>query len=152
MPAAVKRGIPALLLLATCAAFAPLSAGAQAADGSLDLEALHADRDQKARKYPLERRVSRYLTRAAEFVDEEKAGEAEALLERLTESRLDPYNLAYVYRMLGVVAYSDDRPAKAVEYFQKVLESVDGNKTRAAKILGIDRKTLRERLKKLGES
>ena len=34
-----------------------------------------------------------------------------------------------------------------VEYIQNVLQSVDGNKTRAAEILGIDRKTLRQRLK-----
>ncbi len=33
------------------------------------------------------------------------------------------------------------------EYIRNVLESVDGNKTQAAKILGIDRKTLREKLK-----
>ncbi len=33
------------------------------------------------------------------------------------------------------------------EYIRKVLASVDGNKTQAAKILGIDRKTLREKLK-----
>jgi DNA-binding NtrC family response regulator len=33
------------------------------------------------------------------------------------------------------------------EYIRNVLESVDGNKTRAAQILGIDRKTLREKLK-----
>ena len=33
------------------------------------------------------------------------------------------------------------------EYVARVLASVDGNKTRAAKILGIDRKTLREKLK-----
>jgi DNA-binding NtrC family response regulator len=33
------------------------------------------------------------------------------------------------------------------EYIKRVLASVDGNKTRAAKILGIDRKTLREKLK-----
>lgn len=33
------------------------------------------------------------------------------------------------------------------EYIHNVLESVDGNKTQAAKILGIDRKTLREKLK-----
>jgi two-component system, NtrC family, response regulator HydG len=34
------------------------------------------------------------------------------------------------------------------EYIRNVVESVDGNKTRAAEILGIDRKTLREKLKK----
>jgi DNA-binding NtrC family response regulator len=35
------------------------------------------------------------------------------------------------------------------EYILNVVTSVDGNKTRAAEILGIDRKTLRERLKRL---
>ena len=34
-----------------------------------------------------------------------------------------------------------------VEYIRNVLESVGGNRTRAAEILGIDRKTLREKLK-----
>jgi DNA-binding NtrC family response regulator len=34
------------------------------------------------------------------------------------------------------------------EYIRNVLESVNGNKTRAAQILGIDRKTLREKLKR----
>jgi two-component system response regulator HydG len=38
------------------------------------------------------------------------------------------------------------------EYINNVLASVDGNKTRAAKILGIDRKTLREKLKSTGQS
>lgn len=35
------------------------------------------------------------------------------------------------------------------EYILSVLESVDGNKTKAAKILGIDRKTLREKVKNI---
>ncbi len=35
------------------------------------------------------------------------------------------------------------------EHIRRVLESVDDNKTRAAEILGIDRKTLREKLKRL---
>jgi two-component system response regulator HydG len=35
------------------------------------------------------------------------------------------------------------------EYIRNVLADVDGNKTRAAEILGIDRKTLREKLKKV---
>jgi two-component system response regulator HydG len=33
------------------------------------------------------------------------------------------------------------------EYIRNVLAKVGGNKTRAAEILGIDRKTLREKLK-----
>jgi len=35
------------------------------------------------------------------------------------------------------------------EYIRNVLASVDGNKTKAAEILGIDRKTLREKLRKI---
>lgn len=38
------------------------------------------------------------------------------------------------------------------EYITNVLASVDGNKTRAAEILGIDRKTLREKLKRAEQS
>jgi DNA-binding NtrC family response regulator len=51
--------------------------------------------------------------------------------------------------------YKIDFPKKALktlrekekEYIQKVLLSTEGNKTKAAEILGIDRKTLREKLK-----
>jgi DNA-binding NtrC family response regulator len=35
-----------------------------------------------------------------------------------------------------------------IDHIETVLSSVDGNKTRAAEILGIDRKTLREKLKR----
>jgi len=38
------------------------------------------------------------------------------------------------------------------EHIRNVLAGVDGNKTRAAEILGVDRKTLRDKLKKLDES
>jgi DNA-binding NtrC family response regulator len=47
-----------------------------------------------------------------------------------------------------------DRTLEQVEteYVRHVLESVKGNKSRAAKILGIDRKTLREKLKRIGST
>ena len=38
------------------------------------------------------------------------------------------------------------------EYIRNVLASLDGNKTKAARILGIDRKTLREKLSKIDTS
>jgi DNA-binding NtrC family response regulator len=39
-----------------------------------------------------------------------------------------------------------------IEYIRNVLASVGGNKTKAAHILGIDRKTLREKLKQIGNN
>ncbi len=52
---------------------------------------------------------------------------------------------SYVPREAGF-----DRTLAEVEddYINRVVESVDGNKTRAAEILGIDRKTLRGKLKR----
>jgi tetratricopeptide (TPR) repeat protein len=111
-----------LALLAFGAGAAAQDAQPGEAPATVDLEALQEDRNVKARRYPLDKRVSRYLSRAAGLLDEDKHPEAEALLMRLTESRLDPYNLAYVYRMLGVVAYTAEQPSKAIGYFEKVLE------------------------------
>jgi DNA-binding NtrC family response regulator len=36
------------------------------------------------------------------------------------------------------------------EYIRQVLDRLGGNKSQAAKVLGIDRKTLREKLKRFG--
>lgn len=53
------------------------------------------------------------------------------------------------FQQTGLHRTLDDVEA---EHIRNVLVSVDGNKTRAAEILGIDRKTLREKLKKLGHN
>jgi DNA-binding NtrC family response regulator len=39
-----------------------------------------------------------------------------------------------------------------LQHIQEILTAVGGNKTKAAEILGIDRKTLREKLKSPGET
>ena len=100
---------------------APISR-AQEDSEAVDLEKLSVDRIAKARRYPLGRRVSRYLSAAAELVDEQKRDEAEELLLRLGKSRLNPYERAFVFRMLGVVAYADEQPAKVIGYFEQVLQ------------------------------
>jgi tetratricopeptide (TPR) repeat protein len=111
-------GLVGLLMLS---GLAPISR-AQGDSEAVDLEKLSADRTAKARKYPLGRRVSRYLSAAAELVDEHKPDEAEELLLRLANSRLNPYERAYVFRMLGVVVYTAEKHAKGIEYFEQVLQ------------------------------
>lgn len=51
------------------------------------------------------------------------------------------------YSLLKENNYTRTLAEVEYEYITKVLESVKGNKTQAAEILGIDRKTLREKLK-----
>lgn len=51
------------------------------------------------------------------------------------------------FSALGEVGFTRTLQEVEAEYIRNVLESVKGNKTRAAEILGIDRKTLREKLK-----
>jgi tetratricopeptide (TPR) repeat protein len=111
------------IVMGGASAYAQDAAADETAEQKVErLEALQLDRDTKARKFPLDHRISRYLAKAAEKLDEKDSDGAEALLLRATESRLDPYNLAYVYRMLGVVAYTAEQPSKAIGYFEKVLD------------------------------
>jgi len=53
------------------------------------------------------------------------------------------------YSSLGKIELNRTLAEVEAEYIRNVLASVDDNKTRAAEILGIDRKTLREKLKKV---
>jgi DNA-binding NtrC family response regulator len=51
------------------------------------------------------------------------------------------------FSALGGVGLNRTLAEVELEYIRNVVESVDGNRTKAAEILGIDRKTLREKLK-----
>jgi DNA-binding NtrC family response regulator len=79
--------------------------------------------------------------------------ELENVVQRIVvmgeESIVDIPDLPSLMRFSALKTEGLDRPLAEVEreYIRKVLASVGGNKTKAAKILGIDRKTLREKLK-----
>jgi two-component system response regulator HydG len=62
---------------------------------------------------------------------------------------IDVPDLPSLMRFSAVRGYGLDRTLSEIEaeHIQRVLSSTGGNKTTAAKILGIDRKTLREKLK-----
>jgi DNA-binding NtrC family response regulator len=62
---------------------------------------------------------------------------------------IDAPDLPPLMRFTALREASFDRTLAEVEaeYIKNVLASVDGNKTKAAEILGIDRKTLREKIK-----
>ena len=81
--------------------------------------------------------------------------ELENVIQRLvvmTEGELiEVPDLPSLMRFSALRGSGLDRTLAQVEteYIRNVLESVGGNKTRAAEILGIDRKTLRDKLKDL---
>jgi DNA-binding NtrC family response regulator len=81
--------------------------------------------------------------------------ELENVVQRLVVmSEADVIDVADLPRLMRFSALREvglDRTLAEVEsqYIRRVLESVNGNKTRAAQILGIDRKTLREKLDRM---
>jgi DNA-binding NtrC family response regulator len=69
------------------------------------------------------------------------------------EQKIDVPDLPPLMRFTALKQSGLDRTLLEVEleYIKNVLISVDENKTKAAKILGIDRKTLRQKLKKFNQ-
>lgn len=82
--------------------------------------------------------------------------ELENLIQRLMvvvdADRIDVIDLPPAMRAHIPAKTWQARPLAEVEaeHIERVLAEVDGNKTRAAEILGIDRKTLRQKLKRAG--
>ncbi len=118
------RRLGMLGLLALLVIQLPLRASAadEAPRAAIDLDALRKDREQKALRYPVAQRISRYLSAAAKEVDAEDPAEATRLLKKLRPNRLNPYERALVYRMLAHVAYGANQSEQAIEYFVKFLE------------------------------
>jgi DNA-binding NtrC family response regulator len=79
--------------------------------------------------------------------------ELENVVQRLIvmsdSDRIEVADLPSIMHFSALRSHGFDRTLADVEseYIQNVLASVDGNRTRAAQVLGIDRKTLREKLK-----
>ncbi len=79
--------------------------------------------------------------------------ELENVIQRLIvmtdTDAIEPADLPSLMRFSALRGSGFDRTLAEVEveYIRNVLASVDGNRTRAAQILGIDRKTLREKLR-----
>jgi hypothetical protein len=82
-----------LALLALLTLQLPLRAFAadESPPAAIDLEALRKDRQQKAMRYPVAQRISRYLSAAAKEVDAGDPQEATELLQKLRLKRLNPY-------------------------------------------------------------
>jgi tetratricopeptide (TPR) repeat protein len=134
MSARVARALLPVLLLGLSLAGAP---GALAAEGEekaaqgeksvaedgkqLNLEELATERQLRAAQYRVNPRISRYLGAAAEALDQDDPDAAMALLSKLNPKRLNPYERALLYRLMGYVAYSAGKHEQTIEYFEKVL-------------------------------
>ena len=121
---APKSRLAPLALLALLVLQLPLRsiAADEAPRAAIDLDALRKDRAQKAERYQVAPRISRYLAAAAKEVDAGDPREATRLLKKLRPNRLNPYEQALVYRMLAHVAYGADESEEAIGYFVKFLE------------------------------
>lgn len=83
--------------------------------------------------------------------------ELENIIQRLVimvEGNIDTPDLPSLMRFSPLKGYNFNQTLAEMEYqyITNVLQNVNGNKTKAAEILGIDRKTLREKLNKFKDN
>ena len=88
----------------------------------VNLIELAKERRKRSSFYPISNRVSRYLAAASEAMAEDDNDGATSLLERLNPERLNPYERAYVFRLMAYAYYTTAEYAAAIEYFDKVLD------------------------------
>ena len=98
------------------------SAAEERGEGRIDVEKIDAHRKARRSNYPLGKRISRYLSAAAEETDGGNIAEAQALLDKLRPRRLNPLERAYLYRLKAFVSYSEGDYEAAIENFEKTLK------------------------------
>jgi len=91
------------------------------AEQPLDFEQLERERRARQNRFPVNKRVSRYLAAAAKASDEGTPEEGVALLDKLNMKRLNPYERALIYRLRGYLAYSAGDYDGTIENFRSVL-------------------------------
>jgi tetratricopeptide (TPR) repeat protein len=111
---------PALLLLLLVGAAA--SSAEEAGEAPVDLEALRSERKAKAIRYGVRQRISKRHNAAQEARLEGDYQTARELLSRLEGKKLNPYERALTYQLLGFVAYEAEEFPAAIDYFRKAVD------------------------------
>ncbi len=129
----MRRGgriaVMALLALLAGVFAAPLSAeesggtvaAPPAGDEPIDLVELEKRRRNAMFTMPMSQRVGRYMKATAEEMDEGNFTEARRLLLKLNMKRLNRFERAMVYRMIGYISYAIGDSDAAIEAFENAL-------------------------------
>jgi len=124
--ARILRPLPrALALLALVLAPAALPAPEAGARTDGDRSSRRQTREERrqaeeeARKYAIAPRVAALMADAREHLNAEEYKRAQQDLARINRSRLSPFELAQVERLLGYVAYGQEQNAEAIEHLGK---------------------------------
>ena len=84
-----------------------------------ELEQLNKQRAESFMYNPLSARIGRYLSKAGDALVNGDLAEAQRLLERLNLDRLNKFERATVFSLLGVTYYQQGNTAAAISSFEK---------------------------------
>jgi tetratricopeptide (TPR) repeat protein len=76
-------------------------------------------KEEEARKYGMSPRAAKAIGDAREYLTAEQYGKAEAALQRIRRTRLSPFEEAQVERLLGYIAYGQQKNADAIDHLGK---------------------------------
>lgn len=95
---------------------------ATSSDGSIDLEALRAERKEVIADNPVRPRTAERISDALAHLEQDELAAARQELERIDPSLLNPYEAAVIYRLIAYAAFGlNDYPA-AIAAFQAAVD------------------------------